>query len=451
MQSIQPSLSSAADVFNNPRLLESASGALLASKLFYQLKPSTKPILKNRRTVFFNSDRSSYNQNNVVIIEINSQDMLDVSNSYISFKMVPRFRSMTLGGGSTARLISNWKITGFGGVPLEEFSDVGLFQELTEKNSCDPGWLYTVGQAHGWRTDPTSQEYKDLFKNTLGAAGGASDNTDQLSSPATQTFILDLSFSGILGHVSQYLPLRHAGTLRVEITLNNADQAFTDTADHAAAVGGPQRDYKIHDVQYIADVVSLSDDVMRAITDHVNEGKMLISYPCVSVNNFNVNANETNTTLNLNRSVTDIRGVYAVPRNTTNLNSLAVNSFASLPHDDVEEWQFNLGTNYYPTRPINDSVNSYLYSSVRAFGRGYNNHMFPALSLIDYKTNSYHISCDFELDPSSSMTGENTRNGNFISLRLKLKSTAYAKTMTTYLLYTRVLNILPNNQLVINE
>jgi hypothetical protein len=426
-----------------------------SERLSYRLKASVSSSIREHSIRYFPSDRTSYNAGQIITIDINSQQFLDPLNSYIELHMVPsattRGANMNL-SGDISRLISKFKLSNSTGTILEEINNVGLLQKVLVEHTTSKQFRETVLEESGWSANwGAGSAYTDnatVFAPTAPALTWMS---------AGRYYKLSLSFSGLLGQINQYLPLKQMGALKLELTLAPAATAFIyPTAGSTTNVVGA--DYTVSRVFYNASMLTLSDDIQRVVDESARKGTLKLSYGTYFTNTFalttatTTNGNTAETEVQLRKACFDLRSIYGVVQYTANITNALTDSFESINGTNVDRFQTSIGTTYIPSKYVDNLLAQYTESQ-RAFAKL--NHVATAsVGYTDFGLGKHLIGVDLERDPSSVNTGFSTNNGNFasISVRLLANGTDLAAcSLTCFSLYTRMITIMDNANILMKE
>ena len=482
-------------------------------RLDYKLAATTAKLLTNRRTVYFNSDRPTYNQGDIITITINSSDLMDAKNSFLMFKMKLTVSSNIL-NGSVHRIFQRVRLSTNSGVILNEIDDAGLLARVIYDFCALEDYKHSTGQLHGFGSYKLqitgganlAAQISNLVTGVYVDGTAANSIRTQLSGDgldrmaSDKTYIVSLGDVVPLLQVDQLLPMKQIGPLKLEIFLTSSGKYsftsrgydFPDKAKCAAvadlkdpnkryslgtaatgtaagsefpsmpyyAGGNAVADidkYTVTAVNYVADVVSYSTEIDRLLTEMANSGRLIISYNNYTSTTTVVTSQEM--TIKLTKAAFDIKSLFAVIRPVA-LENVLIDSFESLFNmpTELKQWQIKSNTLMFPTRPVQSVEESFVHC-LKSWGRFFKTQS-SNISLSDFDRTRFVIGYDLETSPESSYTGLSTVNGSSIDLEISLASlglnplTSVAATsarVTTFLLNTRILIVMANNNIVIKE
>jgi hypothetical protein len=427
-----------------------------SERLSYRLKASVSSSIRQHDIKYFPSDRTSYNAGQIITIDINSQQFLDPLNSFIELHMVPsattRAANMNV-SGDISRIISKFKLSNVTGTVPEEINDVGLLQKILIEHSVGKDYRNTVLEESGW-------------SDKWGAGSAYTDNATVFAPTAPaltwmnstgRYYKLSLSFSGLLGQISQYVCLKQLGALKLELTLAPAATAIIyPTAGSTANVVGAE--YTVSRVFYNASLLTLSDDIVRVVDESARKGNLKISYPTYFTNTFasttaaTTDGTSAETEVQLKKSCFDLRSIYGVVRHTANITNPLTDSFDSIVGARVDRFQTSIGTTYIPSKYVDNLLAQYCESQ-RAFAK-LNSTATASVSYTEFSGAKHLIGVDLERDPTSVNTGFSTNNGNFASISVRLSASGAdlpACSLTCFSLYTRMITIMDNANVLLKE
>jgi hypothetical protein len=472
----------------------------LSNKLYYSLKPSSGALLKSRRTVSFNAQTSRYTSGSVINIKVSANGYIDMSNSYLRWKVCTNRRNVALGRKGTSMLINRLRIEAQSNV-IEDLENYNLYVKTMVDHTVSNQYKNTAMMADGWYDDtprsftgrlngpmtitdnsivaidnvafgdePTAQgtlvdpdgvsKYHQLFYPVnVSTTTGAAD--DAYVNPVPKTVFCTPLFGSGFCNLQQYIP-KQIGALDFQITLENPAIACV------AANSAP--DYLITDCELIVDTLSLSDDISAMVDKLAAEGKLTLAFDTFMRSSFTLSGTGA-TNINLTKYAANVKSVYAVMRPQVNVSALTQNvhridSFASVPASYITGYFFRLDDAYYPVKKVDSTTQAYVESALKGFNK-FNHILYPSCSLQDYLENGKHvIAVDLERDPSSAFTGANTRGGRNIVLTLEtdglttVNTPAGAVVLNTanqsvdcqvFVLFTRTITIMPSSNYVIAE
>jgi hypothetical protein len=305
--------------------------------------------------------------------------------------------------------------------------------------------------SEGTLTDDGTSNYNKLFYpvDTASATNAVDEVYTNTIVPKT-VFCVPLYASGFCS-LQQYIPTQ-IGSIDFQITLENANIALLSPSTGTTPV-----DYKIREVEFVADILNISDDVSSMVDKLAMEGKLTLAYDTFMRSSFTLTGTGA-TNINLTKYAANVKSVYAVIRPQGNVSALTTNvhrvdSFASVPAAYIGGYFFRIDDAYYPVKKVDSTTQAYVESALKGFNK-FNHTMYPACGLQDYLTGGKHIvAVDLERDPSSAFTGANTRGGRNIVLTLETDATVNGTTPTgaaaltttdcqVFIVFTRTLTIM---------
>ena len=469
----------------------------LSNKLYYSLKPSSGSLIKSRRTVSYDAQTISYTAGSVINIKVSANGYLDMSNSYLRWKVCTNRRNVVL--KSTTSLINRLRIEASSNV-IEDLENYNTYCKVLADHSISNEYKRSAMAVDGYRDDSYA---RSLRARLNGALANTADNTvvvldnvaigddenaqgtnvdpdgiskhnqlyfpegvttatgnanDEYGAPVPRTvFCTPLYGSGFCS-LQQYIP-KQIGALDFQITLENPNIACV------AANGTPN--YFVREVSLTCDVIQMADDINSLIDRLAMEGKLTLAFDTFMRSAFTLRDSGT-TNLNLTKYAANVKSVYTYLRPSLNVSPLTTNvhqidSFRSVNAAYVASLQHRIDDQYFPVSPIQSVGQAYVECALKAFNK-FNHTLYPAASFQDFIDGGKHvIGVDLERDPSSAFTGANTRGGRNIVLTLGhaaanvgaiLPPTVNADgnvDAQVFIVFTRTLTIMPSSNYVIAE
>lgn len=478
----------------------------LSNKLYYSLKPSSGSLIKSRRTVSYPAQNIEYKSGSVVNIKVSANGYLDMSNSYLRWKICTNRRCVALGRKGTSMLINRLRIEASSNV-IEDLENYNLYVKTLVDHTVSNQYKNTAMMADGWYddtprslrgllsanmadtqanteikidnlvigdeanaegtyVDPTGvSKYHQLFY-PVGVTTATGTATAPYVNPVPKNVFATPLFGSGFCSLQQYIP-RQIGSLDVQITLESpAIACVSGAVFNATDANSGTPDYLIRECELVCDVIQLADDINAMIDRLSMEGKLTLAFDTFMRSSFTLSGTGA-TNINLTKYAANVKSVYAVVRPQANVSALTANvhtidSFASVPANYITGYFWRLDDQYFPLKKVDSTTQAYVESALKGFNK-FNHILYPACSLQDYLDGGKHvIAVDLERDPTSAFTGANTRGGRNLVLTLETDATvqgitaAGAAALNTtdcqvFVVFTRTLTIMPSSNYVIAE
>jgi len=434
----------------------------IPSKAIYRLDESNKAALQERVLKRFPASMSSgttatTNGSDTVEYNINPQNYsLDPLESYFSGKMVTGNDAARL-KGSIKRIFGTLIIENQGGIELERIERLPLIEDMLFKCCVPRDWFTKQGSLEGYADTSLSMDDGKLqaaITNTAGNNTYASfadssvaplffESATYKAWMATGTpryYTWHFHSSGILSN-PKYLHLHQIGGLKIKLIMSSKSLAST-TGDYS---------FTLSDSWFHASLVKFSENVNRAIQEAAQKGTLMLTYDTYNSNTYNV-ATAGDNYVEVKIAKTNVKACYVAKR-VAAFDSDTKDSYATT-YTDFNGYQFQLGSQFFPDRLVTEPAVA-VQELLRSFNRhndihtatiSYNDWVDTANALVP----KHYLGCDFESDANSYNTGINTRKGNYITLNYRL-SNATAYNLTAFVLFTRVVKIMDNQNLYIYD
>jgi len=293
------------------------------------------------------------------------------------------------------------------------------------------------------------------------------------------TFIIPLSFLSGFCAVNDYLPLSAMGQIKFEFFLDSATVAVhsisnavttdpygapANVANARAASNAVQ--YTLSDVYIVSSQLNMNDKLASGLQKVIENGKCQIAYDSVWYNQSIHTSNSI--AFQVSKALFNVKSVHNVIRAVQQYNNGHMDSFDSVtdsavsaPDDgksinpvtlsDFKSFRVFIGSVGFPSaRECTSLTHAYLLTQ-ESFGRQLSQH-FNACSYTDYLSRGCALfSVDTETD-GSPFTGMSTSNGRMIDVNIQFNNPPVtALSCDTFVLYTAVLKIGPNQFLSVSE
>ena len=329
------------------------NGLLAVNDLTYLLEPDLSVAVNvTHKNHFFQSTNYDSTQRAVCILN-SGADYLDTRGSYLRLKL--NFAALTgqdrmhFGqDGSILNIIRTVTVTTRSGDELSRVTDCNHLNAMLNGYRFDKDWVETTGQAIGIGRSFHSKPLTE-------------DNT---------VFTIPLYLLSDLFAYGRLLPSMVASGLRIELEFERPTVAFcglvggavTTTANvHTvagpAAVGAARYDYTIEELHINAKSVQLTDATQRALNDQCRTDGLEIVY-CDWEKTQARYPNGTTSLAHVEVRKACSRAVKAFVRvrDLANDNLISRDSFASSGRFDVLEYQWQLGSLYFPQQPVKSTT-----------------------------------------------------------------------------------------------
>lgn len=470
-----------------------------SSNMTYELKTTTKRLIYNRQTNEKSPTETGdiaggFTDGNKIIFEVSTKHCIDPHSVYIKGNFRPRRADGSAFAnnafprlkGSVSRAFDNVKVS-FGETEIDNLQKFNLWSDIHD-NCCLSG-DYLLSQAQSELLDD-----RKVDKDVTAAAAAVNDNpavavfanpnapadlaaaavaigtgvraglnalVPKIYPPKYETkeasdwilngreFIYPLSkYVGIFNQ-PKYLPIDAMGTLKVEITVAKGSECLV--------FGTAPADSRLEftNMRICYDTVEFEPTMMVEIKDKIAKGGFFMDFRSYRVKTENTAADTF--TISDKFPATDVCSLYAVMQrnNYADAATKAANDkFNYLSGRDAANegtgaaqhpsWQFQVGQDVFPKKEVETftQARAELDKAMAHFA----NIQRGNVPYSEFCASKYVIGVNLENDPVSSYTGRSTKQSQ-ADLNLKNLS-AYAKTVSLFMLYTKAINILPSGVVV---
>lgn len=407
---------------------ESNKGDMMVNNLIYR-QPKALSLARNRtmRRQYF--QRSTYSAGEEAVIVLNTgSDYVKACNSYLTFNMVTvgAGSDANFGTGSAVNVVQDITVRTRSGTELDRTTKLNLWSAKDTRHNYSQDWIDHYGTMSG-----------------LGSTGIGATDAANVSTVATR-FVVPLSMlSGFFRPIGgQLIPPQLAAGM--EIRLNLADFR-TALFQKTATITG----YTLSDISIVCDCVSLADDTQKSLNFESASSGLEYTYPRVHTATSTVTS--TDIQVQVQKSVAQANVMTACLVTQGDVLSLTADSFKSQAWN-FSEWQYRVGSLYYPNEALKDSAQDAVESffiAQQVYDKPKHSHAQNAVSLADFKTNGFGVlSASFERDQSLNLSGTPLNNSRQAQLTATLASWTANIELTLFVEYTAVVRGYLDNAVV---
>jgi len=309
--------------------------ALIAVNDLNYVLPPDMSVSVNRTHTNHYFQQSKFSNNQRAICSLNSgANYLDMRQSSLEFGVKLTTGAATTVGwfgknGSALNLISSITVSSRSGDELVRINQSDLLHYMTTGFRATTNWVETVGQTMG-------------YGSTVLNAG---HNTVE-----TRFSIPLYCLTELFGY-GRLLPPMLASGMRISITWTDPSVAFVSKLDGGGA-GGTITAYEIQNPYISTYAHQLSDGVQRDLNELSATNGLEIVYCDWEPTEANYpSATKATVQLEIRKAASRALKAFAVTRDTTHLNAISEDSYASAPWD-YRRWQWQLGSLYFPQQPV---------------------------------------------------------------------------------------------------
>jgi hypothetical protein len=216
----------------------------------------------------------------------------------------------------------------------------------------------------------TTKDYSTTLQNTenvysqfanLSTAGGAVGAVVAIANPgipvgaqvttlASKTYCLNLPL-GLLNQISA-IPVELIGGLEFQITLAAANNVFIYTSSTANA-GIRSITYTVTNFELVADRLTLSDEYVNAMTQHIRMNGLKLPYVTFRSNITTVIPANTINTVNIADSANSVQCIYFGFSNSAVIGTTSADSCVNFTYANLQSYQYRIAGVYVPNYGVN--------------------------------------------------------------------------------------------------
>lgn len=402
---------------------------LMVNNLMYS-QPKALSLATNRTYTKAYLQRAEYkgDRSSTMIADWNSgTSFVNCANSFLSISVKVKADGVTasgFGSGSAMNLINEIRIKSRSGVELSRIQNVNtwsLFDSVYNRSSQN---LDTVGILEGFSIgrDPAVGSFI----------------TDATGESQIQKFLIPLSCLSTYWRPidGQLMPPQLASGLRVELSLEDYRTALTQTVDVAGTV---VQGYEITDCYFQLDQVELTDETQRAINMESAKDGLEWSYERVFASTSQLPANQTTTSVQLRKAVSQACYVYSIPISTADKIDITKDSLVAVSYN-ADTFQYRLGSLYFPFQRIEDGADGRESCMIAYQTFDKLRHVFHETSVTptEFKNKFGIMAASLERDQSLQFSGLAVNNSRTLELDATFDNVAEGQEIITFLVYCGV-------------
>ena len=319
------------------------------------------------------------------------------------------------GKGLVTNIFRNVKVTHRSGTLLSRTERTNVWAKIKFNYQMSRDWTSTVGKAMECVAD---------FSGTVAAPAPVQRYAVPLS-------MLDPFFSPQDGKM---IPPQIASGIRVEIELEKKETALTLEAAGTESVSG----YQVQNIYFLTSEVTLVDSAVAAISREASQTGLEYTYTQVFTNPVTVPSSSSNVNVQVRKGVAYALTAYGRQFDEALLSTQTADSLAGLSYLEDQTQSWRLGSQQYPTLPIDSSIEAYM-SAVQVFDKLKNTGVPCSVSPVEFKGSNSLIAVSLERDSALSLSGSAVNNSRVLEAQLTF-STPYGSPsqLLLFLEYTSV-------------
>tara|TARA_R110000851_G_scaffold4974_2_gene20809 strand:+ start:1995 stop:3239 length:1245 start_codon:yes stop_codon:yes gene_type:complete len=320
------------DSFGNASIDE----LLSVNDLTYLADNESNVVVERSQKITY-SQKTSYNQNEVIILQLNTgSDFVSWLDSSLRILVTPtqvvgNAKEITWGGGSVLNLFKTIRLISRSGVVITEITKLNLWNYFNLKMS----------HSNEWRTN---QQGKKL----LGVGV-------PLDANITNEYVIPLRDICPFFSDDVLSPSVINAGLRIEITMDGIGEMF----QHGAANVDLVTNCNVSGIELNLDSYRLSAGAMSALNSMAASSGLVLTFPDLNNSKFAKNAGSTNFSCEVRQAVSMANYVYASIRTTANVSSPNADSFATIAPTDASTYQYRIASIYLPQTAVRGSKQYY--------------------------------------------------------------------------------------------
>lgn len=365
--------------------------------------PQTLSTTVNRTFRREYAQRNSYNSGQTMVFDLNTGTAyVDPSNAMLSFDVTVSFGTgqadnevVNFGTGCGATtLIEEIRLISKNGTELDRIQDSAVLSKIMSD----------------WTYDAQGNDY-------LGMA--LKDGAIDLAVSDTARAVIPLSLiCGFFRPVvkDMMIPAGLASGMRIEITLANAARALTKASGTGTVI-----DYTITNPTMLLMLHDLNDPTQAVLMQQSASNGLEYSFPSY----FSTKVTTTQTSINeqVKKAVSFATRAFATVFDVSGADSVlleAKDGFETIESSLLTNFQYRVGSQYYPQNPIDDPSESWYVTSA-AFNKNRDTQAPSSVSYADYVTGTkFLLGVPLQTHDKLNLSGLSINNSSVLELRLNV-------------------------------
>jgi hypothetical protein len=332
------------------------------NQLLYTKTAPTNPVTERtqKKSYAENGSNASLGPGDHLIVNLQTgTEFIDPLQSFLVFDLVVTGTAAPVASGSACNVIRDTQVSTRSGKEMDRMEQINLHNYHTVFNDSKEHSQHNLQgmMMAEVRRNPTAAQLAEGGGRTafvFTVAGGTASITKRVMIP--------LKYVSPIFESEKLMPPHLARGLRVDCTLEAFATAFC-SAEAAALTGvDPTYSYVASKPYILTDSYRMMDSVLAYINQSFASQKSGLVYEYFSYQNTKTQVLGA-TTLNLEVRATVAQAVsaYLVSRDSE-ADTIASDSFASLPISDADRSQWRIGSHYLPNAPIAGQIEHYTQS-----------------------------------------------------------------------------------------
>jgi len=421
-------------VINNKKMSGKETAILYENNLIYKMSQPLS-VASNRtykKQWFQNRNYSDTDQ--TMICDFNSgNNFIDPFNSFLTFDLKVNgiegdtqedysviFGSTrdtnALGLGLVTNLFRNVKVTHRSGTLLSRTERTNIWSKIKFNYQMSRDWTNTIGQA---------MELQEAFVGNVATPAPV----QRFAVPLT---LLDPFFAPDDGKL---IPPQIASGMRVEIELEKKETALlleSNVQNQGVA------SYQLQNIYFLTNETTMVDSAVAAVSREASETGLEYSYNQIFTSPVTVPSSSTNINSQIRKGVAYALVAYGRMFDEADLTDQLADSLIGLPYLEDSSQSWRLGSQQYPTLPIESSIEGYM-NAVQVFDKLKNKPDPCSVNPVDFKGGNSLYSVSLERDTALDLSGSAVNNSRILEAQLTFSTPAAAASqLVLFLSYSTV-------------
>lgn len=349
------------------------------------------------------AQRASYNAGDTMVFDLNTgTSYVDPQNAMLVFDVTCAFAAtvdtnevVSFGSGcGAASLIEEIRLISKNGTELDRIQNANILAKITRD----------------WTYDTQGAAYLEMALNNQG-----------FPAPGTGTKKAVIPLKLISGFFrptvkDMLIPAGLMSGMRIEITLAPASRALFKSTGTGTGLS-----YTVTDPEMLLMLHQLNDPTQAILMSESANNGLEYTYPSY----FATTLTTVQTSINeqVKKAVSQCTRVFATAFDVSGADSVLLETkdgFETVSATDLTNYQYRVGSSYYPQNPIDNSLESW-YIAAATFGKNSNTDAPSSVDYASYHTgNKFLVGSPLQTSDRLNLSGLPINNSSILEIRLQL-------------------------------
>lgn len=233
----------------------------------------------------------------------------------------------------------------------------------------------------------------------------------------------------------QLLPPQLASGLHIEIVFEDFRTTLIGQNQGASITG-----YEVQNIQFMLDSTEMTDDVQKTINMESADNGIEYAYERIYTNISQQPSEQTTVSVQIRKAVSQACFATSIVIDSAGAVDITKDPLAAV-QNDTKNWQYRLGSLYFPNQRIEDpdidGTESYIIAQ-QTYDKLQNPYCESGVSLYNFNLSLGIMASSFEKNTSLNMSGLPINNSRVLELQAEFDTFTGSREIVTFLQYCSV-------------